>query len=301
MAISQITQGSLANTISIATNRVINGSMAIDQRNGGSAQTITAAAALAYTADRWYAYCTGANVTGQRVAGIGTNQYMYRFSGASSVTAVGFGQRIEQLNSFDMANTTVTLSADLQNSLLTTVTWTAYYANTADTFGSLASPTRTQIANGTFIVSNTPARYSASINIPATANTGLEIVLSVGAQTSGYWNIGAVQLESGGIATPIEKRLYGNELVLCQRYYQTVNVNAYAVNSNFGAFNPDYYYPVSLPVAARTTPTITRTNVTDSSVTSGIVSAAVSGFSVIMELTASAGQSTFTAVASAEL
>ena len=46
-------------------NRIINGAMNIDQRNAGASQTITAAAALAYTVDRWYAYCTGANVTGQ--------------------------------------------------------------------------------------------------------------------------------------------------------------------------------------------------------------------------------------------
>jgi hypothetical protein len=77
-------------------NRIINGAMAIDQRNSGAAQTITAAAALAYTVDRWYAYCTGANVTGQRVAGItANNQYMYRFTGASSVTAIGFGVQLE--------------------------------------------------------------------------------------------------------------------------------------------------------------------------------------------------------------
>ena len=54
---------------------------------------------------------------------------------------------------YDLANTTATLSVNLSNSVLTTVTWTAYYANTADTFGTLASPTRTQIATGTFTVS----------------------------------------------------------------------------------------------------------------------------------------------------
>ena len=46
-------------------NRIINGEMLIDQRNAGAAQTITAAAALAYTVDRWYAYCTGANEIGR--------------------------------------------------------------------------------------------------------------------------------------------------------------------------------------------------------------------------------------------
>ena len=127
-------------------NRLINGGMAIDQRNAGASQTFTAGAALAYSVDRWYAYCTGANVTGQRVQGASAGLFRYQFTGAASVTAIGFGQRIEQLNSADLAGTTATLSVDLSNSLLTTVTWTAFYANTADTFGTLASPTRTQIA-----------------------------------------------------------------------------------------------------------------------------------------------------------
>lgn len=50
-------------------NKIINGAMLVDQRNAGVAQTITAGAVLAYTVDRFYAFCTGANVTGQQVAG----------------------------------------------------------------------------------------------------------------------------------------------------------------------------------------------------------------------------------------
>lgn len=249
-------------------NRIINGGMAIDQRNAGANLTFTAAAALAYSVDRWYGYCTGANVIGRQVAGTGANQYMYRFAGASSVTAIGFGQRIEQLNCYDMANTTVTLSADLQNSLLTTVTWTAYYANTADTFGTLASPTRTQISNGTFTVSNTMSRYSTNINIPAAANTGLEIVLSVGAQTSGYWNIGAVQLESSNTATPFERRLYGQELTLCQRFYQQSNGD---INGRGYIGGGVFHFPIMFPTVMRTTPTASVTNFTNITQTSGCV------------------------------
>ena len=204
-------------------NRIINGAMAIDQRNVGASQTFTSAAALAYSVDRWYGYCTGANVTGQRVQGATVGQFRYRFTGAASVTAIGFGQRIEQLNSADFASTTATLSVDLANSLLTTVTWTAFYATTADTFGTLASPTRTQIATGTFTVNSTVTRYSTNISIPAAATTGIEIVFTVGAQTSGTWTIGDVQLEPGTVATPFERRSYGQELVLCQRYYEQVN------------------------------------------------------------------------------
>ena len=204
--------------ISGARNRIINGGMALDQRNAGASQTITAAAALAYSVDRWYAYCTGANVTGQRVQGASVGQFYYRFTGAASVTAIGFGQRIEQLNSADLAGATATLSVDLANSVLTTVTWTAYYATTADTFGTLASPTRTQIATGTFTVNSTVTRYSTQISVPAAATTGIEIVFSVGAQTSGTWTIGDVQLERGSVSTPMERRSYGQELALCQRY-----------------------------------------------------------------------------------
>jgi hypothetical protein len=197
--------------------------MAIDQRNAGAAQTITAAAALAYTVDRWYAYCTGANVTGQRITGSANNQYAYRFTGAASVTAIGFGQRIEAANSIDLAGSTATLGVDLANSVLTSVTWTAYYANTSDTFGTLASPTRTQISTGTFTVTSTLSRYSTQIFIPSAATTGIEIVFSVGAQTSGTWTIDNVQLEAGPLATPFERRLVGLELLLCQRYFVSIN------------------------------------------------------------------------------
>jgi len=201
-------------------NRIINGAVAIDQRNAGASQTFTAAAALAYSVDRWYGYCTGANVTGQRVAGATAGQYRYQFTGAASVTAIGFGQRIEQLNSTDLASTTATLSVDLANSLLTTVTWTAYYATTADTFGSLASPTRTQIATGTFTVTSTVTRYNTNISVPSAATTGIEIVFTVGAQTSGTWTVGNVQLEPGTVATPFERRSFGVELTLVYRYFQ---------------------------------------------------------------------------------
>ena len=201
-------------------NILINGAMEIDQRNAGASQTITAGSALAYTVDRWYAYCTGANATGQRVAGTAPNQYNYRFTGAASVSKIGFAQRIEASNCQHLAGKTATLSVDLANSLLTTITWTAWYANTTDTFGTLASPTRTQIATGTFTVNSTLTRYATSIAIPAGATTGIEIEFSVGAQTSGTWTIGRAQLEDTPEQTTFEYRPIHQELFLCQRYYE---------------------------------------------------------------------------------
>lgn len=244
-------------------NRIINGAMNIDQRNNGSSQTITAAAALAYTVDRWYAYCTGANVTGQRVANTGTSaapsQYAYQFTGAASVTAIGFAQRIEAVNCYDLANTTATLSVNLSNSLLTTVTWTAYYANTADTFGTLASPTKTQIATGTFTVSSTMTRYSTQITVPSAATTGIEIVFSVGAQTSGTWVIGNAQLEAGSMMSVFERRLYENELANCQRYCQQLaGANPWAPAGIGVTWSTTQgSMQLSLPTPMRVTPSIT--------------------------------------------
>jgi hypothetical protein len=243
--------------ISGARNRIINGAMAIDQRNAGASQTITAAAALAYSVDRWYAYCTGANVTGQRIQGATANQYYYRFTGAASVTAIGFGQRIEALNSADLAGTAATLSVKLANSVLTTVTWTAFYATTTDTFGTLASPTRTQIATGTFTVNSTVTQYSTNISIPSAATTGIEIVFTVGAQTSGTWTIGNVQLEAGTVATPFERRSYGQELALCQRYFERTSSSIRAAGTSGGFIGGH----MSFAVTKRAVPTMTYINI----------------------------------------
>jgi hypothetical protein len=252
-------------------NRIINGDMRIYQRNSGASQTFTAAAALAYAVDRFYGYCTGANVTGQRVAGTTPNEFAYRFTGAASVTAIGFGTRLEATNTIDLAGSTATLSVQLANSLLTTVTWTAFYASTTDAFGTLASPTRTQIATGTFSVTSTLTRYSTQISIPSAATTGIEIVFTVGAQTSGTWTIDNVQLEAGSTATDFERRPIGTELALCQRYYENNYPSGYAVASDstnngswFGvAINTFDFYDygrLDFQVTKRANPTINLYN-----------------------------------------
>jgi hypothetical protein len=248
-------------------NRVINGNFYNDQRNSGASQTITAAAALAYTVDRFYAYCTGANVTGQRVAGTAPNAFLYRFTGATSVTKIGFAQRIENLNCQDLAGSTATLSVDLSNSLLTTVTWTASYANTANTFGTLASPTVTSIATGTFTVNSTLTRYNVNIAIPAAATTGIQIELSVGAQISGTWNIGNVQLEFGTTATPFEQIPIGLNLQLCQNYAQPIPLVRYGgyVGATQNVITK-LYYPTMRATPALTGQTFSQTNATGAAV-----------------------------------
>jgi len=239
-------------------NRLINGSFEIAQRS--SSATITAGSTIAAgysTVDRWYAYCTGANVTAAQVTGVAPNLRQLQITGAASVTTIGIGQRIEADNSADLAGTTCTLAADISNSLLTSVTWAAYYANTTNVFGTLASPTRTQIATGTFTVTSTATRYSANIAVPLAATTGIEIVFTVGAQTSGTWKLDNIQFETGASATTYDVKAYSTELALCQRYYYKavsstsnwIGSGGYVANASSIAARVPTIFPVQMRIA----------------------------------------------------
>ena len=242
-------------------NRLMNANMAIAQR--ATSATVTAGTAVptastGYPAvDRFFVYSTGANVTAARVAGAGNTQYRMQITGAASVTTVGVGQRIEQLNSYDLAGGNATLSVDLANSALTTVTWTASYATTADTFGTIGTPTKTQIATGTFTVNSTVTNYTATFAVPAAATTGVEILLTVGAQTSGTWTIGNIQLEAGSVASPFERRDYGRELMMCQRYCWVINSTGQDTMWGSGRWEGNLgYIQLVYPVVMRSQPSI---------------------------------------------
>lgn len=230
-------------------NRIINGDMRIDQRNAGASQSITAASP-SYSVDRFIVRPIGATVTGQQVAGTGSTQFVYQLTGAASVTQLQFEQRIEASNSYDLAGRNATLSVNLSNSLLTTASWILYYANATDNFAS-----NTLISSGSWTISSSIARYNANIAIPAAATTGLYLIIFVGAQTSGTFKIGDVQLEAGSTATDFERRPYGTELALCQRYYLKVKP---AANNRYGSGRATTTslssIVVNFPVLMRTSP-----------------------------------------------
>jgi hypothetical protein len=252
-------------------NRIINGNMYTAQR--ATSATVTAGttvptASTGYPCvDRFFVYSTGANVTAAQVAGATSNKNLLQVTGAASVTAVGIGQRIEQFNSIDMAGQTCTLSVNIANSLLTTVTWTASYATTtADTFGTIGTPTKTQISTGTFTVTSTLTQYTASVSVPAAATKGIEILFTVGAQISGTWQIGNVQFETGSVATPFERVDYGTQFAQCQRYYGTFR-------TDMGGYAPTSGLPVQtflFPTQMRAVPTASATGMVYSNA-SGLV------------------------------
>jgi len=84
--------------------------------------------------------------------------------------------------------------------------------------------------------------------------------------TSNYFYLTGVQLEVGRNATDFEHRSYGEELLLCQRYYQKFNssfniVNAYPnVSLSSGNQLPSFPFPVPMRTAPSMSPsTVTTT------------------------------------------
>jgi hypothetical protein len=80
--------------------------------------------------------------------------------------------------------------------------------------------------------------------------------------TDATFDITGVQLEVGSVATPFEHRSYGQELSLCQRYYQLMTSFSNSFNAP-GTFESGFFnYEFKVPMRQAPTVTITSTGTT---------------------------------------
>lgn len=204
-------------------NRLINGDFRIDQRNEGAAKIYVVGANVVYGADRWYASCTGENVTGQRVAGTNINQFAYKFTGGPLNAGLVFGHRIESVNISDLINQVVTVQVWLSSNSITTVNSKTFSANTADAWGiksTSGTGTETAIDSGTLTITPTPTLYSFQTNLGANAAKGIDLEFSCGALlATNTLQFEAVQLEAGNVASPFDRHSFDVRLERCQRHY----------------------------------------------------------------------------------
>ena len=221
MPLTQVSPGLLdsnAATLSFK-NRIINPFFQIDQRNSGAAHNVSTTAA--YGTDRWLMQSAGATGTAQQSgwpAGFGFNSGL-ALTGASGVTNLTASQRIERNNCVDLAGTTVNISISAYSATATTLSWAMYYPTANDNYSGL-----TLITTGSWTINSTSNRYSATVAIPAAATTGLQLTISTGALAAGQTTfITGVQLAPGNQPSAVERRPYGTELALCQRYYELVS------------------------------------------------------------------------------
>jgi hypothetical protein len=233
-------------------NRIINGDMRIDQRNAGASVTVTDA----YTTDRWEVReNTDGAITAQQVSdapsGFINSLKITTTTADASLTTdqiLRVTQPIEGLNISDFAFGTasasaVTLSFWVKSSL--TGTYAGVYANSASNRSYVftyvidsantweqKSVAITGDTTGTWVTTNARgavATFSlgaaSSYNGTAGVWTAADVrsvsgAVSVIGTLSATWQVTGVQLEAGSVATPFERRPYGTELALCQRYYE---------------------------------------------------------------------------------
>jgi hypothetical protein len=237
-------------------NRIINGDMTIDQRNGGASVTVVSTGSVTYSVDRWFGYGSQASkFTIQQNAGAvtppaGFTNYLGATSSASTSLGASdqflLGQYIEGFNAADLGwgasgASTVTLSFWVRSSL-------------TGTFGGALnneSYARSYPFSYTISAANTWEQKSITIAGDTTGtwlknnSTGIRVIFGIGvgsslSGTAGSWagstllsTTGAtsvvgtngatfyltgVQLEKGSVATSFDYLPYTTELQLCQRY-----------------------------------------------------------------------------------
>ncbi len=239
-------------------NRIINGSMVIDQRNAGAAVTPTDGQ---FTLDRWSArQTTASKFSVQQNAGSITPPAGFTYYlGATSLSAYSIltsdifavRQKIEGFNISDFAWGTASAVA-------ATLSFRVYSSLTGTFGGSVMNSAQNRAYPFTFTVSAANTFTTISLTIPGdtsgtwVTNNGVGLELSFGlgvgatySGTAGTWAgatyysatgavsvvgtsgatfyVTGVQLEKGTQATSFDYRPYGTELMLCQRYYENSN------------------------------------------------------------------------------
>lgn len=255
-------------------NRIINGAMTIDQRNAGA---LINPAIANYTVDRWQYYQsqTSKGSMGQNAGAITpptgfTNYLGFTSSSAYSITATDqffIRQKIEGFNISDLGWGTV-------NAKTVTLSFWVYSSLTGTFGGALQNSGSDRNYPFTYTISSANTWEQKTVTIAGdTTGTwltdngrGISLVFSLGtgstySETAGAWSsssfvtsatgatsvvgtngatfyITGVQLEVGDTATSFDNRSIGQELSLCQRYFEKLNGIVYG--SYIGSFGASY-------------------------------------------------------------
>ena len=194
-------------------NLIINGGFDVWQRG----ESFTPSTSQTYTADRWFSYrsSTSLSTITKRTDAVGVpfvNYIRVDNSIDANTTWYQLTQRIEDYQ--HLLNKTLTLS---------------FYIRASQAVSDMRIATNAALTSSLFAVTTSWVKHEITLSLSTgtmSSDGYLEVKLDkttseLPANTT--IDVAQVQLELGSVATPFEHRSYGEELALCQRYYQTLD------------------------------------------------------------------------------
>jgi hypothetical protein len=281
-------------------NRILNGGMVIDQRNAGAATT-----SQAYLVDRWRTFFDPGTYSFQQVTDAPTgftNSLRVTKTNTTQSNYAFFVQYIEGLNCADLAwgtasAQTVTISFWAKSSITGAFTvsvgnsaenrWygTTYTINAANTW-EYKTVTIAGDTTGTWLATNGigiqlvfnygQAATAQSANTWTTSANARSVTgsTSLGTTNNATFQITGVQFEAGTVASPFERRDFGRELMMCQRYFWNPGFNRGGNYMFFGSgmarSSTSSDLNIKLPVSMRAVPSTTTITNTVQIVYSGV-------------------------------
>jgi hypothetical protein len=301
-----LADGAVLNSIASSVNfrnRIINGDMRIDQRNAGASALISGI--TQYTLDRWLLVSNPqSKLTVQRNAGSVTppegftNYLGVTVTTAETITAGDFFNLVQFIEGFNIgdlgwgtaAAKSVTVSFWVRSSVTGTYSFafrnngetrsyvTTYTINAANTWEQKTIIIPGDIS-GTWNVTNErgievnfdfgrASETSTSNAWTASGNVRLAGTVKLVENASATFYITGVQLEAGSVATPFERRPYGTELALCQRYAYVAVSDPVGLSVRTDGTGGIGYFPQPM----RATPTISSASFSMNAGSNGTVS-----------------------------
>ena len=287
MALTKVSRGLLGG--SDTKNLIINGAMQVAQRGASS---VSLSGSSAFSADRFACYgpSSGSTSTVEQSSDAPTGfskSIKYTCGTGQSVTGGDYAQITQQVEGYNTAylnwgtsnaqyvtvsfwvksSLTGTFAFNVQNATPNRTYVAQYTINSANTWeyktiniaGDTSGTWETTNLQGIRVIWDMGFGYGTTSTVNAWQSGDVHYVsgnVKVNETSGATFYLTGVQLEVGSVATEFEHRSYGEELALCQRYYEKNGSTHWAtlvsnLNVNY-SFNP----VINFSVTKRATPTM---------------------------------------------
>ena len=277
-------------------NRIINGTMTIDQRNAGANVTLSNSAQ--YPVDRFGVFKDTAGATCKAeqsstvpngegftksllwttttgsAAGVSEDACIRQYIEGYNFADLSFGTAAAQpftLSFWVRSSIAGTYGVSLANSSANRCYMATYTVNATNTWEK-KTITVVGDTSGTWVTDNglgfrvfwdmgsgTNRSIAASSSWGSSYGTGLTGGVKISANTGATFYLTGVQVERGSTASSFEYRPYGTELALCQRYYWKTTQgtgDVYGI-AGYSLSGNAVWAQFGFPVTMRATPTVT--------------------------------------------